>query len=125
MARYDRIAPLSSPARDRAFPAWPVLRDIEGQDRDIDVCRRARLRFLALRLAGEGQGGAAGFARGESHVTLTPDGGGTILEYDAKATIGGRPTPLRNARGFDRALEQFLTECPGEPVPIAAIPAGG
>jgi hypothetical protein len=49
MARYDRIAPLSSPVRDHAFPAWPVLRDLEGQDRDIDVCRRARLRFLALR----------------------------------------------------------------------------
>jgi hypothetical protein len=49
MARYDRIAPLSSPARDHAFPAWPVLRDLEGQDRDVDVCRRARLRFLALR----------------------------------------------------------------------------
>lgn len=49
MARYDRIAPLSSPARDHAFPVWPVLRDIEGQDRDVDVCRRARLRFLALR----------------------------------------------------------------------------
>jgi hypothetical protein len=49
MARYDRIAPLTSPAREQAFPAWPVLRDIEGQDRDADVCRRARLRFLALR----------------------------------------------------------------------------
>ncbi|HEY0811069.1 MAG TPA: hypothetical protein VGD49_12960 [Longimicrobiales bacterium] len=49
MARYDRIAPLTSPARDHAFPGWPVLRDLEGQDRDIDVCRRARLRFLALR----------------------------------------------------------------------------
>jgi hypothetical protein len=49
MARYDRIAPLNSPTRDRAFPAWPVLRDVEGQDRDADVCRRARLRFLALR----------------------------------------------------------------------------
>ena len=49
MARYDRIAPLSSPARDQAFPAWPVLQDIEGNDRDADACRRARLRFLALR----------------------------------------------------------------------------
>jgi hypothetical protein len=49
MARYDRIAPLSSPTRDAAFPSWLVLRDIEGQDRDPDVCRRARLRFLALR----------------------------------------------------------------------------
>ncbi|HEY0304297.1 MAG TPA: hypothetical protein VGC44_04950 [Longimicrobiales bacterium] len=49
MARYDRIAPLSSPTRETAFPSWLVLRDIEGQDRDADVCRRARLRFLALR----------------------------------------------------------------------------
>ncbi len=48
MARYDRIAPLTTPERDHAFPGWPVLRDIEGQDRDSDVCRRARLRFLAL-----------------------------------------------------------------------------
>ena len=49
MARYDRIAPLVAPARDHAFPAWPVLLDLEKQDRDADVCRRARLRFLALR----------------------------------------------------------------------------
>lgn len=44
----------------------------------------------ALMLKGEGQGGAAGFARGESQVRLSVDGIGTILEYEAKATIGGR-----------------------------------
>jgi carbon monoxide dehydrogenase subunit G len=44
----------------------------------------------ALLLKGEGQGGAAGFARGESQVRLSADGAGTLLEYDAKATIGGR-----------------------------------
>jgi hypothetical protein len=44
----------------------------------------------ALRLKGEGQGGAAGFARGESEVRLTSEGDSTLLEYDAKATIGGR-----------------------------------
>ena len=49
MARYDRIAPLSSPTRESVFPAWPVLRDVDGHERDADVCRRARLRFLALR----------------------------------------------------------------------------
>lgn len=49
MARYDRIAPLTAPAREIAFPAWLVLRDIEGSDRDVEVARRARLRFLALR----------------------------------------------------------------------------
>lgn len=49
MARYDRIAPLSPPSRAEAFPGWLVLRDIEGNDRDVELARRARLRFLALR----------------------------------------------------------------------------
>ncbi len=49
MARYDRIAPLPSPPREQAFPAWSVLRDLEGDDRDVEVARRTRLRFLALR----------------------------------------------------------------------------
>src|SRR5687768_13984922 len=49
MARYDRIAPLTPPARDTAFPAWQILRDLDGIDRDAELARRARLRFLAIR----------------------------------------------------------------------------
>lgn len=49
MARYDRIAPLGAPPRERVFPAWLALRDLEGCERDADLARRARLRFLALR----------------------------------------------------------------------------
>ncbi|HEX6938172.1 MAG TPA: tetratricopeptide repeat protein [Longimicrobiales bacterium] len=49
MARYDRIASIPAPGRDRAFPAWPALRDLEGRDRDVELGRRVRLRFLALR----------------------------------------------------------------------------
>jgi tetratricopeptide (TPR) repeat protein len=49
MARYDRIAPLTAPVRESSFPGWLVLRDIEGNDRDVEAARRARLRFLALR----------------------------------------------------------------------------
>ena len=48
---------------------------------------------------------------------------GAAFRRAIKATIGGRPTPLRNPRGFERALEQFLAECPGEAG--APIPAGG
>lgn len=44
----------------------------------------------ACTLKGEGQGGAAGFARGEAEVHLSPDGDGTVLVYRAQATIGGR-----------------------------------
>lgn len=51
MARYDRIARLDPPPRARAFPGWLVLRDLDGQDREVELGRRARLRFLALRPA--------------------------------------------------------------------------
>jgi carbon monoxide dehydrogenase subunit G len=42
------------------------------------------------RLIFEGQGGVAGFAKGEAHVGLAPESGGTLLTYTAKATIGGK-----------------------------------
>ncbi len=44
----------------------------------------------AMVLKGEGQGGAAGFARGESQVLISAEGEGSLLEYDAKAVVGGR-----------------------------------
>lgn len=50
MARYDRIAALDPPDRSRAYSGWTIFRDIEHCDRDPDRARRARLRFLALRL---------------------------------------------------------------------------
>jgi AraC-like DNA-binding protein len=51
---------------------------------------------------------------------------GAAFRRAIKATIGGRPTPLRNPRGFEKALDQFLLECPGEPILTAQpIAAGG
>ena len=44
----------------------------------------------AMRLSGEGQGGAAGFARGQSEVHLAPANGNTILQYSANAIVGGK-----------------------------------
>lgn len=43
-----------------------------------------------VKLTGDGQGGAAGFARGQSDVLLAADNGGTVLTYDAKAVVGGK-----------------------------------
>lgn len=45
-------------------------------------------------LTGEGSGGAAGFAKGEAKVVLTPDGEATVLRYTVKATIGGKLAQL-------------------------------
>jgi carbon monoxide dehydrogenase subunit G len=41
-------------------------------------------------ISGEGQGGAAGFAKGGARVRLTDDGPGTLLTYEVDAEVGGR-----------------------------------
>ena len=38
----------------------------------------------------EGQGGAAGFARGEARVALEAQDGGTRIDYTVKAQVGGK-----------------------------------
>ncbi len=45
-------------------------------------------------LTGEGNGGAAGFAKGGADVTLEEHEDGTLLRYDAKADIGGKLAQL-------------------------------
>ena len=48
----------------------------------------------AFSLSGQGNGGAAGQAKGGADVTLTADGDTTILRYEAKAEIGGKLAQL-------------------------------
>jgi uncharacterized protein len=48
----------------------------------------------AFSLSGQGNGGAAGHAKGGTDVTLTADGDTTILKYVAKAQIGGKIAQL-------------------------------
>jgi hypothetical protein len=38
----------------------------------------------------EGQGGAAGFGKGSARVRLAPEGAGTLLRYEVKASVGGK-----------------------------------
>lgn len=49
MARYDRISRIPLPPRERAFPCWATLADLEGREREPEVGRRCLLRLLALR----------------------------------------------------------------------------
>jgi len=44
----------------------------------------------SYRIMFEGQGGVAGFAKGEASVNLSPQDSGTRLAYAAKAMIGGK-----------------------------------
>lgn len=45
-------------------------------------------------LTGQGNGGAAGHAKGGADVTLVAQGDQTLLRYDAKAEIGGKLAQL-------------------------------
>ncbi len=60
----------------------------------------------AYTLAFEGQGGVAGFAKGEATVTLTPEGKSTRLSYIAKASVGGKLAQV-GARLIDGVAKQL------------------
>ncbi len=87
----------------------------------------------SLRIAGEGQGGVAGYARGGANVTMAPvEGGGTRLTYEVDAQVGGKIAQLgsRIIDGFARMMaEQFFDrfqhaiEGPAEEPELAAEPA--
>jgi carbon monoxide dehydrogenase subunit G len=60
-------------------------------------------------LKGEGQGGVAGFAKGEAEVLLTPAAEGTALAYTAKAMVGGKLAQV-GQRLLDGAVRQIADE---------------
>lgn len=63
----------------------------------------------SLTLKGEGQGGVAGFARGEAEVTLNAEDDGTLLIYVAKANVGGRLAQI-GQRLIDGAARQIADD---------------
>jgi carbon monoxide dehydrogenase subunit G len=70
---------------------------------DIDAPNGYTLHF-------EGQGGAAGFARGEARVTLAPEGEQhTAMNYVAKAQVGGKLAQL-GSRLVDGAAAKMTEE---------------
>jgi hypothetical protein len=60
-------------------------------------------------LKGEGQGGVAGFAKGEAEVFLNPEDGATALVYSAKATVGGKLAQI-GQRLVDGAVRQIADD---------------
>lgn len=61
------------------------------------------------RITGEGQGGAAGFARGTAQVTLEEDGGATVLRYNADASVGGKMAQI-GSRLVQGAAQKMANE---------------
>ena len=127
----EQLIPLSQDATWKALNDPDVLKDcIPGceslervADNEYDVVLTAkvgpvsakfkgRMRVTdsdpprAYKLAFEGQGGVAGFAKGESTVALAPENGNTRLSYAAKATVGGKLAQV-GARLIDGVAKQL------------------
>ena len=61
------------------------------------------------RIVGEGQGGAAGFAKGGATVRLEDDAAGTILRYNADAQVGGKLAQI-GSRLIDGTAKKLADE---------------
>jgi uncharacterized protein len=60
-------------------------------------------------IAFEGQGGAAGFAKGGANVRLSEDAGQTKLAYDVKANVGGKLAQI-GSRLIDAAAKKVADD---------------
>lgn len=85
-----RIGPVSA-----AFSGKVTLSDIDPPN--------------GYRISGEGQGGAAGFAKGGAVVALTEDAGQTVLKYDVDAQVGGKIAQV-GARLIDGTARKLADE---------------
>ena len=82
------------------------------------------------KITGEGQGGAAGFAKGGAVVKLADDSGNTVLTYNVDAQVGGKIAQV-GARLIDGTAKKLADEFFGKfaimvggPPPAAAeVPA--
>lgn len=80
-------------------------------------------------ISGEGNGGAAGFAKGGADVRLTEEGTDTVLTYEAHAQVGGKLAQMgaRLVDGVARKMaDQFFADFArrvGGPPVVADAPA--
>ena len=78
----------------------------------------------SYRIIGEGKGGVAGFAKGDTVVTLEDVGDATILRYLADARIGGKLAQIgsRLIKGTARKMaDKFFENFAQQVVPGAEI----
>ena len=107
-----RIGPVSA-----AFSGKVMLSDIDPPN--------------GYKISGEGQGGAAGFAKGGAVVRLNEDNGGTVLTYDVDAQVGGKIAQV-GARLITGTARKLADEFFGKfatminnpsPAAVAGVPA--
>jgi carbon monoxide dehydrogenase subunit G len=89
----------------------------------------------SYRLAFEGQGGAAGFGKGSSVVTLMPNDAGCELQYSVNASVGGKIAQVGQrlidgvaksmAEDFFKRFDQQMQARHPAPVSAENQPVGG
>lgn len=87
---------------------------------------------VSYTLRGRGQGGPAGFAKGQAQIALAAEGDGTRLSYVADVDVGGKLASVggrliqgvarKNADEFFAAFSRVLT---GEDLAGVSAPSGG
>ena len=98
-----RIGPVSA-----AFSGKVTLSDIDPPN--------------GYRISGEGQGGAAGFAKGGAVVALADDAGQTVLTYNVDAQVGGKIAQV-GARLIDGTARKLADEFFGKFAAMVGGPA--
>ena len=86
----------------------PVKARFQGKVTIEDVSPPASAAY-AMVLTGEGQGGAAGFARGRTEGWLSSEGENTLLEYNANGIVGGKLAQI-GQRLIDGASKSMADE---------------
>jgi carbon monoxide dehydrogenase subunit G len=101
--QLDKISPTEFVATAK-LKVGPVSATFKGKVTlsDMEPPRRCVL-------SGEGQGGVAGFAKGNADVILTPEGDSTVLTYSAKASVGGKLAQI-GQRLIDGAARQIADD---------------
>ena len=74
------------------------------------------------RIAGEGTGGPAGFAKGGAQVTLAEDGADTLLSYTVDATVGGKLAQI-GSRLIDSTSKKMANDFFGKFAELVGGPA--
>ena len=69
---------------------------------DVEAPNSYRIRF-------DGQGGVAGFGKGEAKVALVPEGAQTRLDYTAQASVGGKLAQI-GSRLVDAASKKMTDD---------------
>jgi carbon monoxide dehydrogenase subunit G len=105
----------------KCIPGCETLEKLSDTEFQVSARFKGRVKLEDIdapngyKIAGEGEGGVAGFAKGHANVALAEAGEGTRLTYKAEAATGGKIAQLGQRliagsakKTADRFFENFV-----------------